>query len=172
MKSIFTSSSPVASLGNRLSWLSLFLGCDLLFKFIVYYKLSTIQTRPLIPYFVDLTHTFNYGISFGLMQNLPASIRVPLIISLSVLAIGGFIYAWLSRRKRMDIFSDWGFILIIAGALGNFIERVLRGGVTDFFHFHAGSVSFFVNNLADIEISIGVVLLLIGGWREHRRAAR
>ena len=68
--------------------------------------------------------------------------------------------------------ADWchlAFQLILAGAIGNLIDRALFGVVTDFIHFRFYSTSFFVNNIADILISAGVVAYLLGMVRIKKR---
>ena len=55
------------------------------------------------------------------------------------------------------------------GAAGNFLDRLMDGTVTDYLDLHTGGIRWFTFNLADAWISLGVVLLLIDGFRLHRR---
>jgi len=114
----------------------------------------------LIPNFIQLTHQENQGISFSLLSDLPSIVRTPLLAGISGIVICGLLIyihrSWLS----MGAGEKWGFALIISGAVGNMIDRIVRQQVTDFMHFHFYSTSFFVNNLADDLISIGFVLML------------
>ncbi len=57
---------------------------------------------------------------------------------------------------------------ILGGALGNLVDRVAYGAVVDFVHLHAGSFSWYVFNVADAAIVIGVVLLLVDGFLAPR----
>jgi len=58
-------------------------------------------------------------------------------------------------------------ILILAGAIGNLLDRSMDGVVTDFLYFHIGDVSFFIFNLADAFISIGAALFLGAEFKKY-----
>ncbi len=135
---------------------------DLVVKAWVRAEVAPYSNTPLIPHFITLTHVSNYGISFSLLSGLPTGIRTPL---LSVIAMGVMLllcWVWWSGRTQMHALQHWGFVLVMGGALSNVIDRIHRGAVTDYFHFHFYTYSFFINNLADIFISIGVVGYLTG----------
>ena len=66
--------------------------------------------------------------------------------------------------------TGFGLGLIIGGALGNAADRLAYGYVADFYHFHVGSFSWYVFNLADVAICIGVGLLVLEGLTEKPRA--
>jgi signal peptidase II len=61
-----------------------------------------------------------------------------------------------------------GLALCLGGALSNALDRALYGAVADFFHFHWGTASFYIFNLADAAITLGVVLLFIDMARSRR----
>ena len=124
------------------------------------------HTMDLIPYLIDLTHVENKGVSFSMLGGLPDSVRVPILVGISVAAVGVLAYYWIRFRHRMNAFTHFGFVLILAGASGNLIDRAVFGTVTDFFHFRFIETSFFVNNVADILISLGVICYLIGVLRK------
>jgi lipoprotein signal peptidase len=114
---------------------------------------------PLIPRFLDITWVNNKGIALGTFANAPESIRhpillvVPLIVTLAM--VGYLVTHW-------QQFSRWlwfAWILIISGALGNWLDRLRFREVTDFFRFKMFGKTLFVNNLADDWISLGIVLL-------------
>ena len=62
---------------------------------------------------------------------------------------------------ELDFYTITGLVFVLPGAAGNLVDRVLYGHVTDFFHFRWYETSFFVNNLADCFISLGVVFFII-----------
>ncbi len=132
------------------------------------------QRTVLVPNLLELTHTRNDGVSFGFLAELPGW----LLVGISVAAILVLAFFWVTRRKSLNRMSHLAFLLILPGAIGNLIDRALFGAVTDYLHFRFYSTSFFVNNLADMLISAGVVAFLIGAMRgersraAHHRAAR
>lgn len=121
--------------------------------------------------FLDFAMVWNYGISFGLLAGETPLARWGLSAVAVVVVIGLLI--WLRRNER-DLVA-FGVGLIIGGAIGNVIDRLRFGAVADFLHFHAGQYSFWVFNLADSAISIGVMLLIADGLfgrRTHPAAAQ
>lgn len=107
---------------------------------------------PIAGHLVGITNVRNSGAAFGFA---PVGPWFFLLASLAV-SIGLVIYV---MRQPGDIRVDGVFGLIVGGALGNALDRVINGGgVTDFVNFHFWPVF----NLADSAISIGVVLLIVG----------
>ena len=122
----------------------------------------------LLPFFaLFLTH--NPGIAFSMLLNAGAG---PLI-ALS-LAVTGFV-TWLWVSSPADrVVAHWGFALIIGGAVGNLIDRVLYGYVIDYFLFHTPGWSFAIFNLADAAITVGAGLVILDellAWRASRKSA-
>ena len=127
------------------------------------------RSSILIPNLIDLTHVENKGVSFSVLGGLPDGLRVPLLIGISLLALGILAYYWWHLRGKLNTLSHFAFQLILGGAIGNLIDRAVFGAVTDFLHFRFYTTSFFVNNIADIFISAGVVAYLLGMIRLKRR---
>ena len=115
---------------------------------------------PVVPHFFSLTHVENTGAAFSLLADWPPSVRLPLLVSFSVIALAMVGYMlWNSARR----FTGRGLALalILGGALGNLYERVLYGRVTDFLHCYIGAYSWPDFNLADSAIVIGTTLLVM-----------
>ena len=104
--------------------------------------------------FFDYLLVWNRGVSFGLFKTLPPVILVTLIGA----AFLALVIWWLKANSQT---LRIGLALCLGGALSNIIDRWFYGAVADFFHFYVGKYSFFVFNIADVLISIGVFLLLI-----------
>ncbi len=130
-------------------------------KAYVLYGLDFIACPACLPIevtsFFNLTMVWNRGISYGL---LPANSdwQVWLLIGFS-LGMSLVLSWWLVRAQ-----SRWlalGLGLVVGGALGNVIDRFVYGAVADFFHFHAFGKSWYVFNVADAAIVMGVVAILI-----------
>ena len=118
------------------------------------YDLIDLNTFIPITFFIDLTHIHNFGISFGLFSGLISS-WILVIIGLIVTA---FIYYLM--LSALDIAEEWGLLLIITGALANIIDRSINGYVIDFIYFNYNSFYWPAFNIADIYITIGVMMLV------------
>ena len=103
--------------------------------------------------FFDYVLVWNTGISYGLFDRLPVwGLGVMMAVAILALAI------WWVRADSALI--RIGLALTIGGALSNALDRLLYGAVADFFHLHWGTWSFYIFNLADVAITLGVILLL------------
>jgi signal peptidase II len=121
----------------------------------------------ILPFF-NLVMVWNPGISYGLFPAHGRSGTVLLAI-FSVLAVGGLgWWLWNARRSALAI----GLGLVIGGALGNLIDRLVYGKVADFFHFYAGHYDWYVFNVADCAITIGVAALLYDALLRPEPAAK
>jgi signal peptidase II len=153
---------PSSYLWGPLSWLGVtvaLLAClaDQITKLWILYifDLGGRRVVPLAPV-LDLTLIWNSGISYGLFQH--ESPRWQWVLfAVKALAVG-LLWVWLTRAGSRLAAIALG--LIIGGALGNSIDRLLYGAVADFVHFHIGSFSWYVFNVADTAIVAGVVGLL------------
>ncbi len=136
------------------------LALDQTSKFIIKTKMGIYQSIPVIKGFFNITHIENSGISFGMFNNGSNEIkRWILAAAVSAAMIAIFIY-WLRNRTRDKLFDiSWG--LIIGGAAGNLIDRILTGRVTDFLEFYYKTWSFPVFNIADTCVTAGVFLIII-----------
>ena len=130
-------------------------------KFWVRQNVNPYQVTPLLPNFLELTFVQNKGVSFSFLSNLPDMTRLPLLLSISIIAVVGMLYYLIRYWNVTDQYMKMALVWIIPGALGNLIDRAIFGAVTDFLHFRWYDFSFFVNNLADCFISVGVVFFII-----------
>ena len=103
--------------------------------------------------FFNLALVWNYGVSFGMF----AVLRQPLMLSGLSVAIICILLIWLTKNLSKLIAVALG--LVIGGAIGNIVDRLRFGAVTDFLDFHIGTYHWPAFNIADSCIFIGVVLL-------------
>lgn len=120
------------------------------------------QSHPLVPGWLDLTYTLNPGAAFSLFATMPQSFRSVFFIALSIVATVVLIV--LMGRRATTMSQAVAYSLILAGTIGNLIDRVARGLVIDFIYFHHATFSYPVFNLADSAITVGVALILILSW--------
>jgi len=117
---------------------------------------GTVRVTP----FFDLVLAWNIGISFGWFQNNSPAAQIALMAIKAAAVIG--LGVWLARSRTVMAAVALG--MIIGGAIGNAIDRVVYGAVVDFalFHVQIGEKTFnwYVFNLADVAIVAGVVALL------------
>ena len=134
---------------------------DLASKFIAEENLVFGQAIPLIP-ILDLLLVFNSGIAFSLFDFNNN------VFSFGLSLLGLMIVAYLHSMYKSDESSvnRLSLILIIAGALGNILDRLPDGVVTDFLFLHVGNTSFFIFNFADAFISIGAALFFLTEFKK------
>ena len=111
----------------------------------------------LIPKILNITYITNTGASFGILKGMNG-----ILLALSVAVIIGIAFYLKKNPEHISI----PFALILAGALGNSIDRILFGAVTDFISISVSSFSWPAFNVADSAITVGVVLLLFSEWKE------
>ncbi len=126
--------------------------------------LGSIEVLPLF----NLTWVENYGVSMGLFQADGDVGRWSLTVLTAAIAAG---VAWWMRRETNGI-DILAMGLVLGGAVGNIVDRVRFGYVVDFVHLYWGDLSFYVFNVADAGITIGVALLLLRALFERKPAAR
>jgi signal peptidase II len=146
-------------------WIALLtFGLDQASKLYLFFVVDIALMQPIVlTSFFELILVWNRGISYGLLQQHSELGRWGLII-FSVLAAAGLsIWAW---RANETVLAS-GLALIAGGAAGNAVDRVLYGAVLDFAHFHWGTFSWYVFNVADAAIVVGVVILLYDSFRNR-----
>lgn len=109
-----------------------------------------------LPFF-SLTWVLNRGVSMGMFQASSDVMRWGLVGVTAVIAL--MVVFWL--RTVTSRIGMVALAFVLGGALGNILDRARFGGVVDFLRFHAFDYSFYVFNIADSAITIGVGLLLI-----------
>ena len=124
------------------------------------------QQLKLIPIF-DLTRVHNYGISLGMAQATSDTQRWILVGITAAIAVG---VAWWIRKEEARG-DQLALAMILGGALGNIVDRVQFGYVVDFLDLHFGTFRpFYVFNVGDAAISIGVVILLLRAFLVRNKA--
>ena len=148
-------------LKQHISYVLLILIIDQLSKWFILNELmlETKGSIPLLP-FLSFSMVWNSGISMGLAID-------NIIGDWGVIAMTFGITLWLFHWMVgcLHKIESLALAMIIGGAVGNIIDRISYGAVADFIHFHAFDYNFYVFNVADAAISIGVVILLFDGLR-------
>ncbi len=129
---------------------------DQIVKYLVRANIPLGGNLPFIPYLLDLTYVQNTGAAFSLLNShtwLLTLISAVVVAAMCWLIVKGFFKNALGR---------WAAALVLAGGMGNLIDRVLLGYVTDMFQ--TVFMDFAVFNVADCCITIGVPLLFLYVW--------
>ncbi len=149
---------------NALAWLVvsvLVIALDQATKSIVRHALVPYMPHEVIPRVLNWTLAFNRGAAFSFLQD-ASGWQTWLFGILAVVVCIGLI-VWLARTHRGDWRTALPVALIIGGALGNLIDRLVHGQVTDFIQVYWQAWSFPAFNVADSAITVGAVLLMAFG---------
>ena len=162
--------------GARWLWLSLaVLAADRATKFAIERYTSPYFRFSVVSDIVMLVHNQNPGIAFGVFSNSTSPWLAPLLLITSALVI--VVLGWLLVSGRAGgRLAQAGLALILGGAAGNALDRLIHGGVTDFVEIRLGTFSWPAFNVADSAISIGAALviaeLVFGGQHRSDSAER
>ena len=113
------------------------------------------QSIPVLPFF-NLVMVWNPGVSYGLFAA-SSAFGTAVLVLVSLAAVVGLGY-WLWSMNSLSLAVGVG--LVIGGALGNLIDRLVYGRVADFFHFYAFGYDWYVFNIADVAITLGAVAII------------
>lgn len=118
---------------------------------------------PLIPGVLSLTHLRNDGAAWSILQG---QMWFFALISIVALAVMGWFF-WQYRHQRDQWLEELGLALMMAGTVGNFIDRLTNGYVVDMFQLDF--INFPIFNFADSCLTVGVILIMIGVFLADRR---
>lgn len=137
-------------------WIAAVVALDQVTKKMAVKQLDERNKKYVLDGKVSLRLVYNRGAFLGLFKDRPTILHLFTLVSLSLIVIIGLPY-WISGSNRM---TGTGLALILAGAMGNYADRVLRDEVVDFVAFAPNHKVHF--NLADFAIFIGAGLMVIG----------
>lgn len=130
--------------------------CDQISKSLIKNSLNLFDSVPVIENFFHFTFIKNSGMAFGL--NFPGGIYFFTIASFILTCV---LFWLLWKERNSSIYIRLAFALIIGGAIGNLIDRVLYREVVDFLDFMIGDYHWYIFNVADASVSVGMVILII-----------
>jgi len=128
-------------------------------KWLIARQIPLYGSRKVIPGFFNLTHIRNKGAIFGFFSHAGSQLVFPALIAASLVALALVVYYFL-KTPAAERGMKLALSLILAGALGNQIDRVGRGYVIDFLDLYVRNRHWPFFNIADSCITIGAVLLL------------
>ena len=129
------------------------IGIDRYTKYLITQNISYGERIPVIGDFFHLTNHDNYGAAWGIFKN-----GRYFFIAMTILVSIAIIVVLIKTKSR---FLKLALSVLLGGASGNLIDRIFRGGVTDFLDFYIGSYHFPTFNAADMCVVAGTILLAI-----------
>ena len=114
------------------------------------------QSKPVIQDLLHFTYVTNDGMAFGL--SFPGGKHVLLIMTI---LLTGFIIGFLWKEKNGHPLMKYGLALILSGAIGNLIDRLLYGKVVDFLDLMIGNFHWYIFNVADSSVTIGMIFFIV-----------
>ena len=114
------------------------------------------ESKPVIQDIFHFTYVTNDGMAFGL--SFPGGKHILLVMTI---LLTGFIVGFLWKEKDGHPLAKYGLALILSGAIGNLIDRLLYGKVVDFLDVMVGNFHWYIFNVADSAVTVGMVLFII-----------
>lgn len=142
-------------------WLPLvIIAADQLTKVLIRTTVPLHGEMPIVPGFINLTHVQNTGAAFGFLNGSEFPMKTVLIAGIAAVALVlvGFYSASLSHQQTA---ARIGLALIIGGAAGNLIDRLVVGSVVDFVDVYFRNWHFWAFNVADSAITVGVAIMIL-----------
>ncbi len=140
------------------------IGLDQLVKAWTVANIELDTVKPFIPGLMSLAYLRNYGAAWSILQNQQWFFTI-----VTIVAVTGLIWYYVKQIKG-SLLTLFSLALMIAGALGNFIDRIRLGYVVDMFHLDF--ISFPVFNVADMCLSVGVGILFICIMKEESNGSK
>ena len=128
---------------------------DLWSKWAIKSSLRLYQSKPIIQDFFHLTYVTNDGMAFGLSFAGGKFFLLSLILLLTAFIIG---LLWKERDGHPLV--KYGLALILSGAIGNLVDRIINGSVVDFLDFMIGNFHWYIFNVADSAVTVGMALFI------------
>jgi len=164
--------------GNRITRLVLIVmallcnfGCDQLSKQIVRNHVDPYAQIPLVKGHLTLTKVENTGAFLSVGNSLPQELKTVLLAVIPLLALAVAI-VYLLVNDRIGYLKAAGICFLVGGGLGNILDRLFYGSVTDFLHLQYGRFQTGIFNFADVSIVMGLILILISSYSRWVHIAR
>ena len=165
--------TQAGALAGKLRYLFVSLGVitlDQWTKWLVEIHLPQHTSQPILSGFLNLTHVRNTGVAFGLFAShgMNGGSWLLTLLGLAALAAVGIYFWFASPHDRLLLVS---LALVVGGAIGNLIDRMSSGAVTDFIDVYVGTWHWPSFNVADSAISVGIVLMAIDSFRSRKKVS-
>ena len=143
------------------------IGCDQISKDVVRKNVESHDYIQIVGNHLILTNVENTGAMLGFGANLPPVPKMALLQVLPLMVLLFLLYR-VYQKADPDTWTVIAFALVIGGGMGNLIDRILHGSVTDFFQVKLGLFRTGIFNLADVSITMGVLFILLISFRTKK----
>jgi len=143
------------------------IGCDQISKEAVRNNVTPNEYIEVVSNNLILTNVENTGAMLGFGQDLPPILKIVLLQVIPVIVLLILLYRIL-RKRDLDKFMVIAFAFVIGGGIGNLIDRIAHGSVTDFFLIELGFFKTGIFNMADVSVTLGVLLILFLSFRNKK----
>jgi len=133
-------------------------------KYLIASRMELTEQIPVIGNFFLITSHRNRGAAFGILEN-----QRWFFIVITIIVVVGIVWYLQKVMRTNNKLLPLALSLVLGGAVGNFIDRVLTGEVVDFLQFNFGSYEFPIFNVADSCIVIGVGLIILDSLLDMKR---
>ncbi|MGM8211821.1 signal peptidase II [Virgibacillus sp. W0430] len=144
----------------------LVIGFDQITKWIVVSKMDLYEQIPIIDNFFYLTSHRNKGAAWGILQD-----QMVFFYIITTIVVIGIIY-YMEKHARENKLLAYALSLILGGAIGNFIDRLFRKEVVDFFDFIIFTYDYPIFNIADAALVVGVFIIIIATVLDEKQKGK
>lgn len=156
--------------GGEIGVIAGIVALDQLTKAAVRARIPLYETVPVVGGVLNLTHVRNSGAAFGFLNAVDFPFKATILALVATAALMGI--AWYAARVASHArVARLGLALILAGAVGNLVDRLVLGSVVDFVDVVFGTWHFWAFNVADSAITLGVIALIIDMMGTGRHAS-
>jgi signal peptidase II len=146
------------------------IAADQISKVIVRAKVIPYQESEILGSYFTLNNVENTGAFLGMGSDLHPTVKLIFLLILPVLVLGYLIY-YIFKNKDMEVYGLIALCSIAGGGIANVFDRIVYGSVTDFLHINlGGGIRTGIFNLADLSVTTGMIILLIGSFMQRKKA--
>lgn len=128
------------------------------------------SAKTVIPDFFNLVHAVNRGAAFGFLNRADISWQRGFFIAVTIVALT-VIYYLISSADKKEKLQITSLALLLGGAVGNLIDRIFYGKVTDFLDFYIGNYHWPAFNVADIALTVGAITMIASMYWKRPNAS-
>lgn len=140
-------------------------------KALVRWRLDLHESVTVLPGVLDITHVQNTGAAFGILNATDFPFKSAVMLAVALAAFVAIAY-YASRLAAQEVLARLGLTLVLAGAVGNLIDRAVSGFVTDFVDVYWRGWHFWAFNVSDAAITVGAGLVILDLLLAGRHAPR